>query len=130
MVLENENQRQQYEKCLDEIANQVVQALMGQKVNNMKQSNCVLEKKASPNVVLLILLFVSTQSLREECAKLQRRVLDLEHQNRQLNSMFQQRIKFASDSVLQVNPQSCTNSIIVFHVSLSPNCTDICKSKA
>ena len=34
LVLENENQRQQYDKCLDEIANQVVQALMSQKVDN------------------------------------------------------------------------------------------------
>ena len=34
LVLENENQRQQYDKCLDEIANQVVQALMSQKVYN------------------------------------------------------------------------------------------------
>lgn len=32
LVLENEQQRQQYEKCLDEIANQVVQALLAQKV--------------------------------------------------------------------------------------------------
>ena len=32
LVLENETQRQQYEKCLDEIANQVVQALLTQKV--------------------------------------------------------------------------------------------------
>ena len=32
LVLENEQQSQQYEKCLDEIANQVVQALLAQKV--------------------------------------------------------------------------------------------------
>lgn len=32
LVLENETQRQQYERCLDEIANQVVQALLTQKV--------------------------------------------------------------------------------------------------
>ena len=35
LVLENENQRQQYEKCLDEIANQVVQALLSQKVSSL-----------------------------------------------------------------------------------------------
>ena len=33
LVLENERQRAQYEKYLDEIANQVVQALMSQKVS-------------------------------------------------------------------------------------------------
>ncbi len=32
LVLENERQRAQYEQYLDEIANQVVQALMSQKV--------------------------------------------------------------------------------------------------
>ena len=32
LVLENEKQRQNYEKCLDDIANQVVQALLSQKV--------------------------------------------------------------------------------------------------
>ncbi|CAL1545186.1 unnamed protein product, partial [Lymnaea stagnalis] len=31
LVLENEQQRQRYEKCLDEIANQVVQALLAHK---------------------------------------------------------------------------------------------------
>ena len=36
LVLENENQREQYEKCLDEIANQVVQALLSQKVNYVR----------------------------------------------------------------------------------------------
>ncbi|CAH1789935.1 unnamed protein product [Owenia fusiformis] len=70
LVLENEQQRQQYEKCLDQIANQVVQALLTQK------------------------------GLREECMKLQTRVHDLEFQNRQLNAMFQQRLKFSSDSLL------------------------------
>lgn len=32
LVKQNERQRQEYEKCLDEIANQVVQALLAQKV--------------------------------------------------------------------------------------------------
>ena len=32
LVLESEQQRGQYDKCLDEIANQVVQALLSQKV--------------------------------------------------------------------------------------------------
>lgn len=37
LVLENEQQRQQYEKCLDEIANQVVQALLAQKVRDSQR---------------------------------------------------------------------------------------------
>ena len=32
LMLENEKQRQQYERCLDDIANQVVNALLAQKV--------------------------------------------------------------------------------------------------
>lgn len=60
LALENANQREQYERCLDEVANQVVQALLTQK------------------------------DLREECAKLKTRVFDLEQQNRTLNLLFQQ----------------------------------------
>ena len=37
LVLENEAQRQQYDRCLDQIANQVVQALMSQKVRVIGQ---------------------------------------------------------------------------------------------
>ena len=43
LVLENERQRAQYEKYLDEIANQVVQALMSQKVRiccGLKSHSC------------------------------------------------------------------------------------------
>ncbi|CAC5414653.1 Nck-associated protein 5 [Mytilus coruscus] len=80
LVLENEQQRQQYEKCLDEIANQVVQALLAQK------------------------------ALREECVKLQTRVQDLELQNKELNCLFQQKVKYSSDTVLQSLPPSQTVS--------------------
>ncbi|XP_063412241.1 serine-rich adhesin for platelets-like isoform X3 [Mytilus trossulus] len=80
LVLENEQQRQQYEKCLDEIANQVVQALLAQK------------------------------ALREECVKLQTRVQDLEFQNKELNCLFQQKVKYSSDTVLQSLPPSQTVS--------------------
>ncbi|KAJ0062280.1 hypothetical protein NL108_002593 [Boleophthalmus pectinirostris] len=69
--MENENQREQYERCLDEVANQVVQALLTQK------------------------------DLREECVKLRTRVFDLEQQNRALSVLFQQKIKPASDLLLQ-----------------------------
>lgn len=41
LVLENETQRQQYEKCLDDIANQVVQALLTQKVWVLCSSPCI-----------------------------------------------------------------------------------------
>ncbi|XP_056157518.1 nck-associated protein 5-like [Lampris incognitus] len=71
LALENENQREQYERCLDEVANQVVQALLTQK------------------------------DLREECLKLRTRVFDLELQNQTLSVLFQQRIKPASDLLLQ-----------------------------
>ncbi|KAM6893709.1 nck-associated protein 5-like isoform 2-T2 [Xenentodon cancila] len=71
LALENESQREQYERCLDEVANQVVQALLTQK------------------------------DLREECLKLRTRVFDLEQQNRALSIVFQQRIKPASDLLLQ-----------------------------
>uniref|UniRef100_A0A4W3HMF7 NCK associated protein 5 n=1 Tax=Callorhinchus milii TaxID=7868 RepID=A0A4W3HMF7_CALMI len=72
LAMENENQREQYERCLDEVANQVVQALLTQK------------------------------DLREECLKLRTRVFDLEQQNRTLSVLFQQRVRLASDSLLQV----------------------------
>lgn len=71
LASENEIQREQYERCLDEVANQVVQALLTQK------------------------------DLREECVKLRTRVFDLEQQNRALSVLFQQRIKPASDLLLQ-----------------------------
>nr|XP_056717301.1 nck-associated protein 5 [Euleptes europaea] len=71
LAMENENQREQYERCLDEVANQVVQALLTQK------------------------------DLREECLKLKTRVCDLEQQNRTLSVLFQQRVKPASGLLLQ-----------------------------
>ncbi|XP_017282394.1 nck-associated protein 5 isoform X6 [Kryptolebias marmoratus] len=71
LASENVSQREQYERCLDEVANQVVQALLTQK------------------------------DLREECLKLRTRVFDLEQQNRALSILFQQRIKPASDLLLQ-----------------------------
>ncbi|XP_043930869.1 nck-associated protein 5 isoform X2 [Protopterus annectens] len=71
LALENENQREQYERCLDEVANQVVQALLTQK------------------------------DLREECLKLRSRVWDLEQQNRTLSTLFQQRLRPASDLLFQ-----------------------------
>ncbi|XP_060227832.1 nck-associated protein 5 isoform X2 [Meriones unguiculatus] len=76
LVLENENQREQYERCLDEVANQVVRALLTQK------------------------------DLREECVKLKTRVFDLEQQNRALSILFQQRVRPASDVLLQEHLQN------------------------
>ncbi|KAK0145005.1 Nck-associated protein 5 [Merluccius polli] len=71
LALENSSQREAYEHCLDEVANQVVQALLTQK------------------------------DLREECVKLRTRVLDLEQQNRALSVLFQQQLRPTSDLLLQ-----------------------------
>ncbi|XP_050017435.1 nck-associated protein 5 isoform X1 [Alexandromys fortis] len=76
LALENESQREQYERCLDEVANQVVRALLTQK------------------------------DLREECVKLKTRVFDLEQQNRALSILFQQRVRPASDVLLQEHLQN------------------------
>ncbi|XP_026152302.1 nck-associated protein 5-like [Mastacembelus armatus] len=71
LSMENDNQRKQYERCLDEVANQVVQALLTQK------------------------------DLKEECVKLRTRVFDLEQQNRILSVLFQQRVKMSTTPVSQ-----------------------------
>ncbi|XP_068589249.1 nck-associated protein 5-like isoform X2 [Cebidichthys violaceus] len=62
LMLANESQREAYERCLDEVANHVVQALLNQK------------------------------DLREECIKLKMLVFDLERQNRTLCELFQQKL--------------------------------------
>ncbi|XP_077427782.1 nck-associated protein 5-like [Vanacampus margaritifer] len=62
LMLANESQREAYERCLDEVANHVVQALLNQK------------------------------DLREECIKLKMLVFDLEKQNRALCELFQQKL--------------------------------------
>lgn len=79
LALENENQREQYERCLDEVANQVVRALLTQK------------------------------DLREECVKLKTRVFDLEQQNRALSILFQQRVRPASDVLLREHLQNANS---------------------
>nr|XP_033965619.1 nck-associated protein 5-like isoform X1 [Pseudochaenichthys georgianus] len=71
LSMENDTQRKQYERCLDEVANQVVQALLTQK------------------------------DLKEECVKLRTRVFDLEQQNRILSVLFQQRVKMSTAPVSQ-----------------------------
>ncbi|KAM6982082.1 nck-associated protein 5-like isoform 1-T2 [Tautogolabrus adspersus] len=62
LMVANESQREAYERCLDEVANHVVQALLNQK------------------------------DLREECIKLKMLVFDLERQNRALCELFQQKL--------------------------------------
>ncbi|KAK3519226.1 hypothetical protein QTP70_022212 [Hemibagrus guttatus] len=62
LSLANESQREAYERCLDEVANHVVQALLNQK------------------------------DLREECIKLKMRVFDLERQNRTLCELLQEKL--------------------------------------
>ncbi|XP_072787808.1 nck-associated protein 5 isoform X4 [Taeniopygia guttata] len=93
LALENENQREQYERCLDEVANQVVQALLTQK------------------------------GLREECIKLKMRVFDLEQQNRTLSVLFQQKVKPASDLLLQECQQNVKSSIPVLKCQSQLNVT-------
>ncbi|XP_061923818.1 uncharacterized protein LOC133663394 isoform X2 [Entelurus aequoreus] len=69
LSLENDNQRKQYERCLDEVANQVVQALLTQK------------------------------DLKEECVKLRTRVFDLEQQNHRLRVLFQQQMRTSQNLI-------------------------------
>uniref|UniRef100_A0A8B9HW96 Nck-associated protein 5 C-terminal domain-containing protein n=1 Tax=Astyanax mexicanus TaxID=7994 RepID=A0A8B9HW96_ASTMX len=71
----NENQREAYERCLDEVANHVVQALLNQK------------------------------DLREECIKLKMRVFDLERQNKTLSELFTQKLHSTPNPLHQVNPK-------------------------
>ncbi|XP_060571450.1 serine-rich adhesin for platelets-like isoform X3 [Ruditapes philippinarum] len=94
LVLENEQQRAQYEKCLDEIANQVVQALLAQKM------------------------------LREECLKLQDRVQDLEYQNKHLSVVFQQRIKLMADGNTQDGSVYIEGSMESLHSMFSEQTVD------
>ncbi|XP_031949715.1 nck-associated protein 5-like [Corvus moneduloides] len=68
----NENQRETYERCLDEVANHVVQALLNQK------------------------------DLREECIKLKKRVFELERQNQVLSDLFQQKLQLSTGSLPQL----------------------------
>ncbi|XP_067385654.1 nck-associated protein 5-like [Emydura macquarii macquarii] len=68
----NENQRETYERCLDEVANHVVQALLNQK------------------------------DLRQECIKLKKRVFDLERQNQTLSDLFQQKLQLSTGSLPQL----------------------------
>lgn len=119
------------------VANQVVQALLTQKVyilyfssyfhgNNLKYFHLLYNTITLWHLVLLDVSYIWcklmmmcffyfflrfpthftclfwTQDLREECLKLRTRVFDLEQQNRALSVLFQQRIKPASDLLLQV----------------------------
>ncbi|XP_035633929.1 nck-associated protein 5-like isoform X3 [Oncorhynchus keta] len=72
LALANESQREAYERCLDEVANHVVQALLSQK------------------------------DLREECIKLKMRVFDLERQNRTLTELFAQKLHPQDSSLQQL----------------------------
>ncbi|KGL77063.1 Nck-associated protein 5, partial [Tinamus guttatus] len=78
---------------LFQVANQVVQALLTQK------------------------------DLREECIKLKTRVFDLEQQNRTLSVLFQQRVRPASDLLLQECQQNVKSSIPVLKCHSQLNMT-------
>lgn len=54
------------------------------------------------------------QDLREECIKLKTRVFDLEQQNRTLSVLFQQKVKPASDLLLQVGNGLCRKQAMNF----------------
>ncbi|XP_030634466.1 nck-associated protein 5-like [Chanos chanos] len=77
LALANESQREAYERCLDEVANHVVQALLNQK------------------------------DLREECIKLKMRVFDLERQNRTLTELFTQKLHTQVNPSQQLPTASC-----------------------
>uniref|UniRef100_A0A8C9RZF2 Nck-associated protein 5-like n=1 Tax=Scleropages formosus TaxID=113540 RepID=A0A8C9RZF2_SCLFO len=83
LALANESQREAYERCLDEVANHVVQALLNQK------------------------------DLREECIKLKMRVFDLERQNRTLTELFHQKLHSQSSTfpVLELPMYWCVRCV-------------------
>uniref|UniRef100_A0A8C7IDV2 Nck-associated protein 5 C-terminal domain-containing protein n=2 Tax=Oncorhynchus kisutch TaxID=8019 RepID=A0A8C7IDV2_ONCKI len=78
LALANESQREAYERCLDEVANHVVQALLNQK------------------------------DLREECIKLKMRVFDLERQNKTLTELFAQKLHPQASHLQQLQLVSVT----------------------
>ncbi|KFW01795.1 Nck-associated protein 5, partial [Eurypyga helias] len=63
------------------------------------------------------------QDLREECIKLKTRVFDLEQQNRTLSVLFQQRVRPASDLLLQECQQNVKSSIPVLKCQSPLNVT-------
>ncbi|XP_022253776.1 uncharacterized protein LOC106469528, partial [Limulus polyphemus] len=73
LITGNEQQRLQYEHCLDDVANQVVQVLLAQK------------------------------GLREECGKLQLKVQDLEQQNKSLSVLIKHHLLCPADFSSQIN---------------------------
>ncbi|XP_075220497.1 uncharacterized protein LOC142323961 [Lycorma delicatula] len=83
LTQEGEVQRRQYEQCLDDIANQVVRALLAQK------------------------------GLREEIGGLQKRIKELETQNRALSSLLLQQLHCAPCTSLQDSTKS-TKATVTF----------------
>ncbi|KFQ44787.1 Nck-associated protein 5, partial [Nestor notabilis] len=63
------------------------------------------------------------QDLREECIKLKMRVFDLEQQNQTLSVLFQQKVKPASDLLLQECQQNVKSSIPVLKCQSQLNMT-------
>lgn len=80
-----EESRKQYERCLDDVANQVVRALLAQKVNKL--------------IFLIPLLLITFQGLREEIGTLNHRIEELEQQNCALTSMLVHQLKGDSSSL-------------------------------
>lgn len=69
-----EESRKQYERCLDDVANQVVKALLAQKVRTRPSKRIEFNRSV-------------LQGLREEVGVLNNRIHELESQNRALTSM-------------------------------------------
>uniref|UniRef100_A0AAY4BD32 Nck-associated protein 5 C-terminal domain-containing protein n=1 Tax=Denticeps clupeoides TaxID=299321 RepID=A0AAY4BD32_9TELE len=91
LALANESQREAYERCLDEVANHVVQALLNQK------------------------------DLREECIKLKMRVFDLERQNRTLCDLLQEKMLSQSRQIVKINFSVHKHSLYFGGFKNSPN---------
>uniref|UniRef100_A0A8C4SF05 NCK associated protein 5 like n=1 Tax=Erpetoichthys calabaricus TaxID=27687 RepID=A0A8C4SF05_ERPCA len=96
LSMANESQREAYERCLDEVANHVVQALLNQK------------------------------DLREECIKLKMRVFDLERQNRTLSELFQQKLQVTAGSQVQTCDPPRTPTLIAPRPPHTPHRSSPC----
>uniref|UniRef100_A0A4W5KBZ0 Nck-associated protein 5 C-terminal domain-containing protein n=1 Tax=Hucho hucho TaxID=62062 RepID=A0A4W5KBZ0_9TELE len=101
LAMENESQREQYEHCLDEVS--------------------------SPTLTLFTQ--PSTSDLREECLKLRTRVFDLEQQNRTMSVLFQQRVRPASDLLLQDINENCKERADDNPLSTSSSGESICQMR-
>jgi hypothetical protein len=103
MAASHEQQRLVFDKCLDEIANHVVQALISQKVSPSPTRH---PPSSDPNDNQFLILFQfkskskMKQNLQGECRRLRSQVSDLEQRNVALNLLLTQSLR---DSMLENN---------------------------